>query len=158
MSFSKPQVGIEPGSLAALQGRCLFYPCAGSDWGPFLEFFGNHVDEFHFCDTGDVNSGDGYEDLRILKSRSPFADPSSYRLITTETDGKPNAQVQQPTAGRPYRWLEPGRLKQVYERVSDGRRLTEGIFAASMIEELAGLLGPKGRNETPQRTDAFGWL
>jgi hypothetical protein len=25
---------------------------------------------------------------------------------------------------RPYRKLEPGRLKQLYERVSDGRRLT----------------------------------
>jgi hypothetical protein len=24
-----------------------------------------------------------------------------------------------------------------------------GVFATGMIEELAGLLGPKGRNETP---------
>jgi hypothetical protein len=30
------------------------------------------------------------------------------------------------------------------------------IFAARMIEELAGLLGPKCRDEAPQRTDAFG--
>ena len=37
---------------------------------------------------------------------------------------KPKARLQQPTAARPYRELERGRLKQVYERVSDGRRLT----------------------------------
>jgi hypothetical protein len=44
-------------------------PCAGDDWSTFLEFFGDHVDEFHFCDIGGQ-----YEDLGILKSTSPFAD------------------------------------------------------------------------------------
>jgi hypothetical protein len=101
-----------------MQGRCLFYPCAGADWRTFLEFFGDHVDEFHFCDIGGQ-----YEDLGILKSISPFADASPYRLVTTEVEGKPKAQIQPRTAGRPYRELEPGRPKQVYERGSDGRRL-----------------------------------
>jgi hypothetical protein len=60
----------------------------------------------------------------MLKSTSPFADSSPYRLITTEIEGKPKARIQPPTADRPYRELEPGRLKQVYERARDCRSLT----------------------------------
>jgi hypothetical protein len=112
-----PQTEIEPGSLEALQGGYLFYPCAGSDWSPFIERFGDHVGEFHFCDVG-------YENLQDLASRSPFSHPSSYRLVTTEIEGPPVVRMQWPTKDRPYRELKPGRLRQVYERVSDGVRLT----------------------------------
>lgn len=105
---------IEPGCLAGLQGRCLFYPVAGFDWSEFLLRFGDHIDEFHFCDIT----------YNLSTLRSPFANPSSYRLIEKDIQGKPAAQIQYPTAERPYRMLEPARLKEVYDLVGDGRRIT----------------------------------
>lgn len=54
MADSEQQAGeatfIEPWSVEALQGRLLFYPCAGNDWSEFLDHFNNYIEEFHFCD------------------------------------------------------------------------------------------------------------
>ena len=38
------------------------------------------------------------------------------------------------------------------------RGLLPGILATSVVEELAGVFGPKGRNEAPWCADAFGRL
>jgi hypothetical protein len=101
-------------SLAAVRSRILFYPAAGSDWNEFIEAFADHIDEFHFCDVT-------YCDLNKLEH--PFFDPKSYELIDTKVDGKAVARMDTPTPDRPYCSLTPGRLTEIYKRVSDGREV-----------------------------------
>jgi hypothetical protein len=106
---------IEPESLAAVRGRLLFYPTAGSDWNELLLQFADYIDVFHFCDIN-------YNDLARLEN--PFSDPGSYELIDSKIEGEIFARIDAPTQSRPYPDLAPGRLSEIYRRVSDGRRLT----------------------------------
>jgi hypothetical protein len=105
---------IEAPSLKPLRGQSLFYPTAGSDWQEVLELFVDHIDEFHFCDTHYSSPG---------TLPSPFSNPNFYHLVSSDLRGKPTAQIEPPTAERPYPYLELGSLT-VYERVSDSRRVT----------------------------------
>ena len=106
---------IDPESLSALRGRRLFYPCAGHDYSEFLALFADHIDEFHFCDTCT------YCDLRHL--RYPFSNPELYPLIDKKIEGDPIARMEDSSEARPYRYLRPGSLIEIYERARDGRRL-----------------------------------
>jgi hypothetical protein len=106
---------IEAPSLKALRGQSLFYPAAGSDWHEALELFVDHIDEFHFCDTHYSSPG---------SLPSPFSNPQSYQLVSSDLRGKSTARIEPPTTERPYPYLELGSLRQVYERVSDSRRVT----------------------------------
>jgi hypothetical protein len=106
---------IEPESLAAVRGRLLFYPTAGSDWNELLLQFADYIDVFHFCDIN-------YNDLPSLGN--PFSDPGSHELIDSKIEGETFAWIDAPTQSRPYPDLAPGRVSEIYKRVSDARRLT----------------------------------
>ena len=108
---------IKPEGLAALNGRSLFYPSAGSDWSEFLHLFADHVRVFCFVDIA-------YDFRQELGS--PFAQQHLYRLISSEFEGDRTAHMEQRQSkiGRSYRFLKPARLVEVYERTKDGLRLT----------------------------------
>jgi hypothetical protein len=103
---------IEPGSLANFEGRCLFYPMAGSDCSEFFELFADRIDEFHFADIH-------YQFDETLVPR--LLDPSKYRRISHKLDGDRLADVEPITAERPYRFVKPAFLTEAYERTRDHR-------------------------------------
>ncbi len=94
----------------------MFYPTAGDDYPELLSVFAGYVEEFHFCDLS-------YKDLRKL---SPlFSDHRAYRCISAESEGMAFAEVEQRRGDRgPYRWLSPGSLKEILQRIVDGRQAT----------------------------------
>jgi hypothetical protein len=104
------------GSSVYRAGRRLFYPAAGSDWNEILLRFADYIDEFHFCDNGRL-----YWDLEALQSEWPFENPSLYRRSDPpEIDG-PSQTKLDPAIGYPN--LERGYLREIYQRLGDGRQL-----------------------------------
>ena len=102
---------IEQSSLTTLKGRCLFYPMAGSDCSELLKLFANHLDEFHYADI----------QYQFGEADPPLFDQSIFRRISHKLDGDRRADVEPPTTERPYRFVKPARLTEVYERTSDHR-------------------------------------
>ncbi|SRR5579885_377985 len=104
---------IEPAALSGLQSKSLFYPAAGDDWGDFLSSFSDYVDEFHFCDIT-------YDFSRLRSSLN-----CSWLQIGREQQGNSSSLIEnRHNERRPYKYVEPGRLKEVYESKLDGKRLT----------------------------------
>src|SRR6185295_16539471 len=71
---------------------------------------------FHFCDI--TYNFDSFGDL--------FSGSSGWQQIERELQGKSSEPIEtiKATIGhREYRYVEPGRLRQVYQRDCDGRRL-----------------------------------
>lgn len=107
---------IEPDTLNQLNARCLFYPVAGEDCCDLLHVFFDYVDQFHFCDLK------LYKDLRSLR---PLLVGPAYRRIGAREIGVRKADIEQRKNGeRPHKWITPGRLEEIYQRVCDGRHVT----------------------------------
>lgn len=125
---------IIPEILAALEGQTLFYPAAGRDWSELLDVFENYVGEFRFSDIT--------YNLEHCR-KSPFTQPKNYKLLKSEITGNPSADMELRTFddGGTYRFLKPGHLSEVYERVADKKRLTVirrrgfGQYALGEIED-----------------------
>ena len=105
-------IHIDPSVLLNLQGKILFYPAAGSDWDEFLSCFCDHVGEFHFCDIT-------YNFERL----APLLGQPVWQCIACKQQGESFAQVEPPNERRPYRYVKPAHLRQVYQRNCDERRL-----------------------------------
>jgi hypothetical protein len=109
-------VFVLPEWLEAVRGKQLFYPAAGSDWTEPLHLFADHVGEFWFADT----------EYRPGLQMSPvFADGSEFRLVSRDRSGSPDAIKERRRAAndREYWFVNPGNLREVYERSTDGRRI-----------------------------------
>jgi hypothetical protein len=101
--------------LEAVRGKALFYPAAGSDYNEALKVFQDHIDTFWFCDKAYPA---GLNLPPVLTSNDGFL------LIQSQKSGAPNATCEIRLAnGRTYRFLEPSKLIEAYER-TDGRQLT----------------------------------
>lgn len=102
--------------LEVSRNTVLFYPAAGSDYAEALTVFRDYVDVFCFCD---INYPSGLELPAVCAS------DTGLRLVDKYISGDPRAMMEQRIAenNRPYHFLQPSKLVEIYER-ADGRRLT----------------------------------
>ena len=107
---------IEPEWLDAIRGKLFYYPAAGEDWAEPLAVFQEVISTFWFCDI---------HYPRGLRLGIVFGSDPDYQLIGSEKSGASCAELSQRVAedGRAYRFMEPSKLSDTYER-KDGRRIT----------------------------------
>jgi hypothetical protein len=124
---------IEPECFEAIEGGRLFYPSAGQDDMEFWTLFASCINEFRFADIAH-DYGRGW---------SRFDPGSGYKLVRRSLEGDPSASMEerQTEKGGPYRFLNPAYLTQLYERCSDGRKVTVvlrrgfGQYALAELED-----------------------
>ena len=106
---------IEPEWLAAVRGTLFYYPAAMHDCLEPITVFQEQIDTFWFCDK---NYAAGLSLPPALPSESGF------HLIKSKKEGAVHARLERrlDSSGRTYAFLEPSRLKEIYER-QDGRQL-----------------------------------
>lgn len=107
---------IQQDWLEGCRRSTLYYPAAGDDCTELLDLFHDHVDTYWFCD---INYRSG------LDLPSVSASKLNLRRTDRKIWGNPTASItiRRADNGRCYRYLEPSKLVETYERL-DGRRLT----------------------------------
>jgi hypothetical protein len=124
---------IAPEWLEMTRGSACFYPNAGSDHEEPLAVFQDHAHTFWFCDIA-------YP--RGLDLTPVFALTANFRLVQSDKSGAPMATMEERIAenGRGYRFLQPSKLTEIYER-TDGRRLIvvrrRGFGQIALSQEFA---------------------
>lgn len=118
-------------ALAAIGGRVLFYPSAGSDWSEALTAFADAIDEFRFVDINYEFTG--HDAVLVAGGYSRIR-----RTLIGPTHS--TAVARSSESGIPYRDLEPAWFTERYERCADGRQFTvirRRGFGQYAIRELA---------------------
>lgn len=121
----------DPLRFAELTCKRLFYPCAGEDWAPVLDYFVAEVDHFIFAD------------LHYQFDRIRPMDVPGLRLLPERTwlDGRAFAALERPSAygRRGPRQIDPARLEETYLHEASGRliRVTRRRgFAQYALKEI----------------------
>lgn len=133
--YKHPQMSeffIEPQWLTAVAGTRFYYPAAYLDHSEALEAFQDVIDEFWFADP---HYAPGLNLAPALGGHPEFI------LLNAEKSGVINARLEsrRSPSGKSYRFLEPSRLIEHYER-TDGRKLTvvrrRGFGQIGLMEEF----------------------